>query len=167
MAETKPIQFRLDPHTVEALAGLAASNGGNLTAAAKEAAAQFAAAVAEAGALNAAELSADDWTRLAHTNGPDPFSGLELDDVPSPHGRDWSQYLAAELLGMYEGRPAVLPGHKIEAEAARELASRVAGLGRVRGYALMCALRYFWRTPDAGIVACAEPAVWLTPTAKG
>ena len=40
------------------------------------------------------------------------------------------------------------------------------GITYAKRYALMAALRYFWRTSDAGIGACVAPEVWLTPTAK-
>jgi hypothetical protein len=159
-------KFRLDPVTLDAVAALAASNGGNATTAVKEAACQWHAAVAEAGRQNADELSVEDWHRLAHLNDPDPFAGLVESDALSRHGTDWSNDLAMQLVGMWEGKPIVLPAHKTESRECAKLAKRVAALGRVRGYALMAALRYFWRTPDAGIEACRAPEVWLTPTAK-
>ncbi len=163
---TTPIQFRLPPDTLADLAALAGSNGGNLTTAVKEAAAQWHAAVEEAGRLNADELSAEDWHRLAHLNDPDPLSGLMEDEDFTPRSADWSKWLAAELVGMWEGKGLILPSHKTESRACKQLAKQVAEMGRVRGYALMAALRYFWKTPDAGIMACAAPEVWLTPTAK-
>ena len=46
----------------------------------------------------------------------------------------------------------------------KKLAKKLAGWGIVRGFALMATLRYFWRTPEAGIAACAAPEVWMTPT---
>lgn len=162
---TKITPMRLPDDSLAALASLAASNGGNLTVAVKEAAAQFRALVEDAGRANADELSAEDWTRLAHLN--DPSSEVEelLDEVPT-YETDWSRRLAAELVGTWEGRGTTLPLHRAEAKACRALAKRVATLGRLRGYALMCALRYFWRHPGAGIGACAAPEVWLAPTAR-
>lgn len=164
MPETPYYKFRLPPDTLDQLNALAASNGGNNTLALKEAVAQWHALVAEAGRTNAEELSREDWHRLAHLNDPDPFGDL-IDGSPAL-SRDWSQMLAQELVGMWEGREVVLPAHKTEVKECRVLARRVAALGRVRGYALMAALRYFWREPSAGIEACAAPEVWLTPTAK-
>ena len=160
--------FRVPGDTLAQLADLAASNGGNLTTAVKEAAAQFRAAVEEAARLNAEEISAEDWIRLAHLNDPDPFSGMDLDDDAglSRYGVDWSAALAAELVGMWEGRDSSLPLHRTERRVCEELARRVAELGRIRGYALMAALRYFWRHPEAGVAACRAVEVWLTPTAK-
>lgn len=167
MAGITPSQFRLGPDTLADLDALAASNGGQRTTAVKEAVAQFRALVEAAGRQNADELSREDWTRLAHLNDPDPFGGLDVEVDPMPrHGIDWSQYLAVELCGQWEGRELLLPLHKSEAKECRALAKRVAAFGRLRGYALMAALRYFWHTPDAGIGACAAPEVWMTPAAK-
>lgn len=166
MAETPWSKFRLSADTLADLDALAASNGGNRSQALREAVGQFRALVEAAGRANAEELSEEDWHRLAHLNDPDPFGGLEDDDGPSVFARDWSQFLAAELVGMWEGRALGLPAHKSEAEECRALAGRIAELGAMRGYALMCALRYFWREPSAGIVACAAPELWLAPTAK-
>lgn len=165
MAETPWSKFRLGVGTLAALDALAASNGGNRSAALREAVGQWRAAVEAAARANAEELSREDWTRLAHLNDPDPFGGL-LDDDPPTHGRDWSAYLAAELIGAWEGRPVVLPAHKAERRESAGLAKRVAAMGRVRGYALMAALRYFWKNPEAGITSCSAPEVWLTPTAR-
>ena len=161
-----PSQFRLGPDTLADLDALAASNGGQRTTAVKEAVAQFLRLVEHAGRQNAEELSREDWARLGHLN--DPSSEVEelLDDMPTNHGIDWSQRLAAELVGMWEGRELILPAHKSEAKECGKLAKRVAALGRLRGYALMCALRYFWREQSAGIESCRAPEVWLTPTAR-
>lgn len=166
-------KYRLGPDTLADVAALAASNGGNQSAAVREAVTQFRAAVAEAAAVNAAELTEDDWTRLGHLNDPDPFGrpGGDDDDTADLLGRgrgiDWSQYLAMELVGMWEGRPATLPLHKAEKKASEQLARRVAAWGRVRGYALMAALRWWWRQPNGvPIAACADPAAWMTPAPR-
>lgn len=166
---TRQTPFRLGDDTLAELADLAASNGGNLTTAVKEMAAQFRRLVEEAGRQNADEIEAEDWVRLCHLNDPDPYSGLDLDDeagLPSRYGVDWSQALAAELVGMWEGRDSSLELHRRERRACEDLARQVAGLGRLRGYALMCALRYFWRHPEAGAAVCRAVEVWLTPTAR-
>jgi hypothetical protein len=164
---TKLTPFRLPENTLDDLRSLAASNGDNLTTAVKEAAAQFRALVEEAGRQNGAELTRDEWVRLGHLDDPDPFSGLDVEvDSLSRHGIDWSRALAMELVGTWEGRDTTLPLHKAEAKACGRLAKRIAGWGRLRGYALMCALRRFWREPSAGIGSCAAPEVWMTPTAK-
>lgn len=158
---SRSITFRLPEDTLGQLAGLAASNGGVLTAALKEAAAQFRLLVEEAGKLNAEAFQPDDWVRLGHLNDPDPFGGVDV--MPAGrHGVDWSAALAAELIGMWEGRDTSLPTYRQEASACRELARRVAALGRLRGYALMASLRYFWRSPEAGIDSCRSPEVWLS-----
>jgi hypothetical protein len=161
---TKLTPFRLPPDTLDELAALAASNGGNLTTAVKEAAAQFRALVEEVGRANADDLTHEEWVRLGHLNDPDPMGEL-VEDGPT-HGTDWSQRLAAELLGMWEGRDTTLPLHRAESKECAKLAKRIAGWGRLRGYALMCALRHFWREPSAGIESCAAPEVWMTPTKR-
>jgi hypothetical protein len=167
MAGITPSQFRLGPDTLADIDALAASNGGQRTTAIKEAVAQFRALVESAGRTNADELTHKDWIRLGHLNDPDPMGGLiEGDESLTLHGRDWSQWLAAELVGMWEGRDTTLPLHDAESKECRALARRIAKMGRLRGYALMSALRYFWRAPEAGIEACAAPEVWLTPTAR-
>lgn len=167
MAGITPTQFRLGPDTLADLDALAASGGGQRTPALKEAVSQWRAAVEEAGRLNADELSTEDWHRLAHLNDPDPFGNLPEDVDPLPrHATHWSQQIAMELVGAWEGKAIVLPAHKTESKECAKLAKRIAALDRVRGYALMAALRYFWRTPDAGIESCRAPEVWLTPTAR-
>lgn len=164
MAGITPSQFRLGPDTLADLDALAASNGGQRTTAVKEAAAQFRRLVEAAGRVNAEEFTAEDWVRLGLLNDPDPTGGLvEVDQAGSPHDRDWSRWFAAALVGTWEGRDTTLPVHKAEAKACRVLARRVAGIGRLRGYALMSALRYFWRSPGAVIESCAAPEVWMTP----
>lgn len=164
MAETPYFKFRLPPDVLADLNALAASNGGNNTLALKESLTQMRAAVEEAARLNADELSREDWIRLGHLNDPDPFGDL-IDGEPSL-GRDWSQSLAMELTGMWEGKDTTLPLHRAEAKECAKLAKRIASWGRLRGYSLMCALRYFWRHQEAGIAACASPEIWMTPTAK-
>lgn len=160
-------KFRLSDAILDDLDSLAASFGasddrGHRADALRETITQFRLAVEQAGRENADELTAEEWVMLGHLNDPSDM------DIPGedPRVRDWSQSLAAELVGMWEGRETVLPLHKTEAKACRALAKKVAALGPVRGYALMAALRYFWRHQDAGIAACAAPEVWLTPTAK-
>lgn len=166
MASTPYAKFRLGADTLADLDALAASNGGNRSQALREAIAYWRMAVEEAGRRNAAELTAEEWTLLGHLNDPDPFSRLAEDDDPLP-APDWSRLLALELTGTWEGRPAVAPYHLAERDATRKLARKVNSWGPVRGYALMAALRYFWRSPEAGIMACAAPEVWLAPTARG
>lgn len=159
----KPITVRLSDQMAADLDALTPS-AGTATAAIREALHLTRVAVEAAARENADELSEDDWTRLAHLNQPDD---PELGDLglTSPVD-DWSQRLAAELVGAWEGRPTPLPGHKAEKRAAKDLAERVAAWGPVRGYALMTALRYFWKSPEAGIGACASPEVWMVPTAE-
>lgn len=169
MAGVTPSQFRLGPDTLADLDALAASNGGQRTTAVKEAAAQFRALVDDAGRANADELSRDEWVMLGHLNDPDPFAGLDLGDGPEPsYARDWSAYLAQELATIHDGRPVpLLESQKDELRAAQKLARKIRQWGRLRGFALMAALRHFWREPTAGIESCRAPEVWLTPTAKG
>lgn len=150
--------FRLGPQTLADLDALAAS-AGTRTQALREAIAHWRQAVAEAGRLNADELSADDWTRLAHLN--DVYQ-LDHSDGDRSAAWDWSQRLAHELVGVWEGRPVLLPLHREEADACRDLARRVAALGPVRGYALMSALRHFWRDPARQLPErWWEPEVWM------
>jgi hypothetical protein len=158
MAGITPSQFRLRPDTLACLDALAASNGGQRTTAVKEAVAQFRALVEQAGQANAAELSRDDWHRLANLGDPST-----LDQDETEYGIDWSARLAAELVGMWAGRTIMMSAHRQEARACRALARRIAAMGRLRGYALMCALRYFWRQGDARIEECVDPGVWMTP----
>lgn len=165
MAETPYVKFRLGEHTLADLDSLAAGRGGNRSAALRDAVHYWRRAVEDAGRANAAELSKDDWVRLAHLNRPDV---PELDDE---EGRrvvpDWSRILAMELLGMWEGKP-LLPVHRKEKAACEELARRVAALGPVRGYALYLCLSHFWGaalgTPGDG--EWWHPAAWMTPTAR-
>jgi hypothetical protein len=156
--------LRLGPDTLADLDALAASNGGIRTTAVKEAVAYWRAAVEAAGRANADALTAEAWTLLGHTGDP---GDLDLPDDVCPDFccRDWAFLLAAELSQVYDGRP-LLPAHRDEQKAAKRLAKKIAGWGITRGYALMAALRYFWRHPEAGIMACAAPEVWMTPEAR-
>lgn len=167
MPETPWSKFRLSDDYLALLDELAASNGGNRSAALREAILYWHRLVAEAGRQNAEDLAADDWTRLAHLNDPDPLPpDVEMGDEPI--AVDWSARLAHEIVGMWEGRPVVLDLHRQERDACRELARRIAGWGPVRGYALFAALRYFWRHQDAGVGGGEwwAPEVWMTPTAR-
>jgi len=167
VAATPVSKFRLPPATLEALDALAACNGGVRTSALKDAVAYWHAAVAEAGERNALDLAPDDWTRLAHLNDPGDPSWLDEEDA-GPRVIDWSARLAHELAGMWEGRAVVLPEHKDERKACRELARRIAGWGMVRGYALWACLRHFWTHPESGVGGGDwwHPATWMTPTAR-
>lgn len=167
MASTPYAKFRLGADTLADLDALAASNGGNRSQALREAIAYWRMAVEEAGRRNAAELTPEEWSLLGHLNDPDPFPGAALGEDEPGRVTDWSRRLALELAGTWEGRKPVAKFHQEEKAATNRLARKIASWGPTRGYALMAALRYFWRTPDAGIVACAAPEVWLTPTARG
>lgn len=164
MAETDLSRFRLGAYTLEHLDALAAS-AGSRSQAVREAAAYWRRAVEEAGRANAAELAPDDWIRLAHLNDPDPLPSDVRDDAGRSAAWDWSQRLAQELVGMWEGRDLTLPMHREEARACRELARRVAGWGVVRGYALFACLRHFWRAPNAAEEWWRVEA-WMTPAAR-
>lgn len=164
MAETPYFKFRLPPDVLEALNALAASNGGNNTLALKEAVTLVRAATEAAGRTNADELSREEWMLLGHTGDPTDIDMGDEEDAPA---RDWSQVIALSLAQMYEGKPVLLPSQREEIRAAQKLAKKVGAWGPIRGYALMCALRYFWRHQEAGIAACASPEIWMTPTAKG
>jgi hypothetical protein len=165
VAETPYFKFRLPPGVLADLNALAASNGGNNTLALKEAVAYWRAEAERAARLNAAALTAEEWTLLGHLGDPSDYD-LPDDVCPDATCRDWAMILATGLAQMYDGRPVLLPSHKAERKAAAGLARKVAGWGIARGYALMAALRYFWRHPEAGIGACASPEIWLTPTAR-
>ena len=159
-------QFRLGEHTLADLDALAAGLGGVRTAACRDAIHHWRRAVEEAGRLNAAELSRDDWVRLAHLNRPD-VPEVDGDDGGGRYAPDWSRVLAVELVGMWEGKP-LLPLHRKEKAACEELARRVAALGPVRGYALYLCLSHFWG-PALGTPGDGEwwhPATWMTPTEK-
>jgi len=150
------VQVRLSPQMQDDLDALAASAG------------SASAAIREALHLTrvAETLTPEEWTLLGHLNNP---SDPELEDAGVELGGpvdDWSQRLAAELVGAWDGRPTPTPEHRAEKKRARELAGLVGTFGPVRGYALMAALRYFWRIPSAGIGACASPEIWMTPTAE-
>lgn len=171
-----PSQFRLSDDTLARLDSLAASNGGTRTTAVKESIVYWHAVVMQAARANADALSREEWELLGHTQ-----TGAESDEIEEllrdGPGRppaedvavvDWSQRLAVELSQMHEGRAILLKSHRQEMIAAKKLAKRIAVWGIVRGYALYAALRYFWRPEnrDTGIMACAAPEVWMTPTAK-
>ncbi len=162
MAETPYFKFRLPPNVMADLNALAASNGGNNSLALKESVTLMRAATEAAARQNADELSTEEWTLLGHTGDPTDIDVLELDDP----ARDWSQVIALSLEQMHEGKPLLLPSHKEEQKAAVKLARKVRSFGPIRGYALMSALRYFWRHQEAGIAACASPEIWMTPTAR-
>lgn len=165
MAKISP--FRLSDAHLALLDDLAASRGGVRSDALRDAITYWHRAVREAGAANAADLSSEDWNRLAHLNDPGPMEGLG-DEDEGPLAIDWSARLAHELVGMWEGRAVVLPEHAAERVACRNLAKRIARWGAVRGYALWAALSYFWKTPSAGVGGGDwwHPATWMTPTAK-
>lgn len=160
MAETPYLKFRLGPDTLADAAALAAS-AGNLSQAVRECIAYWHRATAEAARLNADELTREEWHLLAHTGTP----ALDGDEDGGRYP-DWSHVLALELVGVWEGRPVLLPSHKEEKKAAEKLARKIGGWGPVRGYALMAALRWFWSHKDTAD-AWWHPEVWLTPEAKG
>lgn len=166
---TDRVDLRLPLAVVADLDALAAScgpgvtgpnGGGGRKQAACEAIAQFRRAVHAAGERNAEELSADDWTALGHLQ--DVSEGAEL--FGAEYGIDWAGRIAQELADQFEGR-AVISGDPRPKHAVR-LAKKIAGWSTVRGYALMSALRYFWRHAEAGIIAAQSPDIWLTPMAK-
>jgi hypothetical protein len=163
MAETPYFKFRLPPDVLADLNALAASNGGNNTLALKEAVTLMRVATEAAGRENAEELTAEQWTLLGHTGDP---TDIDMGDEEGAPARDWSQVIALSLSQMHEGRAIMLDSHKMERHRAGKLAIKIQGWGPIRGYALMCALRYFWRHQEAGIAACASPEIWMTPTAK-
>lgn len=159
-----PSQFRLSDAHLALLDGLAAPRRGVRSVALRDAIAYWHRVVSEAGQQNALELAPDDWTRLAHLNDPsDVLDGLEEYEG---EGRaltvDWSRRLAHELIGMWEGK-SLLPLHREEARACRELAGRIADWGVVRGYALYACLRYFWSRPGCGVGGGDwwHPETWL------
>lgn len=140
-----PIQMRLNADTLADLDSLAAS-AGTRTQAVRESVAYWHQATAAAARMNADELTRDEWHLLAHSGDP---TGLQyLDDDQGGRYPDWSQMLALELVGVWEGRPLLLPSHKEEKKASEKLARKIGGWGPARGYALMAALRWFWRHPD-------------------
>lgn len=166
MAETPVSKFRLSDAVLEDLDALAAGLGGVRSVALRDAIHHWRRAVEEAGRLNAAELTRDDWTRLAHLNRPDPDLAELFDDEPvaSPN---WSRRFADELVGMWEGKP-LLPMHAAEKKECEKLAKRIAKIGPVRGYALYLALSHFWG-PAVGVAGDGEwwhPETWMTPTAR-
>jgi hypothetical protein len=152
-------KFRLLPGTIETLADLAAS-AGNLSAAVRECIYYWHRVVAEAGRQNADELTPEEWERLGHTGDPSP---MILDD--DNWTADWSARLAIELVGMYEGKPVVLPEHKAGLKAATKLANKIADWGVVRGYAMMSAIRYLWTHESVG-KKWWEPEVWMAADEK-
>jgi hypothetical protein len=157
MPPTPRTTYRFHPDTQAEVAALAAS-AGTSSQAIREAVHYFAAAVRAAGEANAAEFDADDWTRLAHLNRPDPPTWD--DDGRRDVARMWGPYLALELAGQWEGKDALaaLPGHKLERAACLKLAKRVGVLDLIHGYAMYSALRYFWADPEREL-----PAEWWTP----
>lgn len=156
--------FRLSDDTLADLDALAASNGGTRTPALRDAIAYWRYLIEDAGRRNAADLTPQEWSLMAHTQtGADDMDELIGRETAV---RDWCIVIGQELHGMWEGREVVLQSHKDEQRAAKKLAKKIAGWGMVRGYAMMAALRYFWRHSEAGIAACAAVEVWMTPTAK-
>jgi hypothetical protein len=158
--ETPYVKFRLGPDTLDALSALAASSG-NLTQAVRESAAYWHAETVAAARLNADELTRDEWHLLAHTGTP----SLDIDDEDGGRYPDWSQVLALELVGVWEGRPVLLASHAADKKASHALAKKVAKLGPVRGYAIMSALRWFWGHQDTAD-AWWHPEVWMTPEVR-
>lgn len=161
-----PSQFRLADHTLADLDALAASNGGVRTPALRDAIHYWRRLVEEAGRTNAEEFSREDWTLLAQLNDPGPLA-LSAEDEDGPLTGNWGQRLAIELTGQWEGR-TILPLHRAEVKACKDLARRVAKLDLTRGYAMYCALRHFWgpalQTPGDG--EWWHPETWMTPTAR-
>lgn len=169
MANTPYTNFRLRAHTLADLDALAASLGGNRSAAARDAIHYWRAAVEQAGRENAEEFGEQDWGLLAHLNNPDALPREVEDELDGdgPTVIDWGRRLAMELVGQWEGRP-VLPLYRTEKAAGEDLAKRVAAVGLVRGYALYLCLSHFWGPALAtrGDGEWWHPETWLTPTAK-
>lgn len=164
MAETPYFKFRLQPHTVDDLAALAAGKGGVLSAAVRDAIHYWRRLVEDAGRENAREFSREEWSLLANTNDPN-FLPPGVEDDREPVTRDWGQYLAMELAGMWDGR-IVLPLHRAEKKACEKLANRLAKLDLVRGYALYLCLSHFWGDTGRGDGEWWHVESWMTPTAK-
>jgi len=165
MPETPYVKFRLAEHTLADLAALAAGNGGNLSAAVRDAVHYWRVEVERAGQMNAEELDKNEWALLAHTGDPSEF---DVDDDPEYqiYARDWAHLLAIELVTMYEGRAMLLASHKADQTAAKKLAKKIADWSIVRGYALYLCLAHFWATPGTGDGEWWHPETWMTPTAK-
>lgn len=159
-----PSQFRLSDPILHLVDSLAASSG-TRSDAIRECVVYWHAATNAAGIENSEALSEEDWECLAHLNDPDPLAGIV--EQRDTYSLDWSMRLAQELVGQWDGRSVVLPEHRAMRDRCRKLAARISMWGPIRGYALMAALRYFWRHADAGIVAAQSPEIWMTPTAKG
>lgn len=165
MAGITPSQFRLSPYILGELDALAANNSaerGERTTALREIIVLARVLVEAAGRENADALDTAEWTLLGHTG--DPADNEVFGEDPTP--RDWSHTIALSLAQLHEGRPLLLASQREEQKAAQRLAKKISKWGVLRGYALMCALRYFWRHQEAGIMSCAAPEIWLTPTAK-
>ena len=153
--------FRLGERTLAQLDTLAAG-AGSRTQAVREATAYWTHLVREAASINATELSEEDWVRLAHLNQPESLPGDLRDEEDRTATRDWSQWLAIELVGMWEGRSLALPYHQEEARACRALAKRIARWGTVRGYALFACLRWLWRHEEEDTrTKWWTPEVWM------
>lgn len=152
--------FRLGERTLAQLDTLAAG-AGSRTQAVREATAYWTHLVRVAASINATELSEEDWVRLAHLNQPEPLPGDLRDEEDRTATRDWSQWLAIELVGMWEGRSLALPYHQEEARACLALAKRIARWGTVRGYALFACLRWLWRQEEDTRAKWWTPEVWM------
>lgn len=163
MAETKK-GYRLSEAVLDDVDAIAAS-AGNRSQAIREAVCYWRRLVEDAGRENADALSPAEWELLGHTGDPTDCDPPTEDDG-RPHVRDWCPVLALSLDQMHDARSVLLASHKQEVRDAKKLARKIAGWGTVRGYALMSALRYFWRTPESGIVACSAVEIWMTPTAR-
>ncbi|MBX9679659.1 MAG: hypothetical protein K2X38_12925 [Gemmataceae bacterium] len=159
-----PVSFRLSDAVVEAIDDLAASPG-DKTRAVSEALLYWRTALEQAGRRNADEFSPEDWELLGHLGDPeDNLIGLDDDEeARAPH---WPTILAVSLSQIHNGRAVILDSHKVEQAAARKLAKKIGALDVSRGYALYSALRYFWRSPDAGIEEAKNPELWLSAEAK-
>lgn len=159
-------EYRLSEAVLIDVDALAAS-AGNRSQAVREAVCYWRELIEAAGRENAESLSPAEWELLGHTGDPtDMDTAGHVGDDGRPQVRDWCPVIALSLDQMHAGRSVLLASHKQEVRDAKKLARKIAAWGPVRGYALMAALRYFWRRPEAGIVSCSAPEIWMTPTAK-
>ncbi len=140
MTKATPVNFRLPDATFGSLDRLSVPHEGNRTAALRDAVSGWEMVLREAAEKNAAELSEDEWRRLAHLNDPGPSES----DLGPGFVLDWSRRLALELAGQWDGKVFIEVLHGADRSADLALAEKISDWGAVRGYALWAALRVFW-----------------------